>query len=93
MLTLNDTLRIPEHVLFTTVEQDAILLNTSSNQYYALEEVGTRLWELLSAGKGLRESVQVLLDEYEVTPPELESDLLELLTHLTENGLVEVVAG
>jgi hypothetical protein len=93
MLTLNDTLRIPEHVLFTTVEQDAILLNTRSNQYYALEDVGTRLWELLSAGKGLRESVQVLLDEYKVTPPELESDLLELLTHLTENGLVEVVAG
>jgi hypothetical protein len=93
MLTLNSRFQIPEHVLFTTVEQDAILLNTSTNQYFALEEVGTRLWELLSQGSGLREAHQVLLDEYEVTSAGLEQDLLELLGHLVENNLVEVVDG
>lgn len=93
MLSLDVKLQIPEYVLFTMVEQDAILLNTRSNQYFALEEVGTRLWALLSAGQGLREAYQALLAEYEVTPAELEHDLLDLLTRLKENGLVEVVDG
>ena len=93
MLTLDAKLQIPENVLFTTVEQDAILLNTSTNQYYVLEVVGMRLWMLLKDGMGLREAQRVLLDEYEVTPAELERDLLELLDHLMENGLVEVVEG
>ena len=93
MLSLDAQLRIPENVLFTTVEQDVILLNTRSNQYYVLEEVGMRLWELLNQAGGVREVYQALLDEYEVSPAELERDLLELLEHLMENGLVEMVEG
>ena len=93
MLSLNAQLRIPENVLFTVVEQDAILLNTHTNQYYVLEEVGMRLWELLNQADGVREVYQALLDEYEVSPADLERDLLELLGHLMENGLVEVVEG
>lgn len=91
MLTLAAKLRIPETVIFTTVEQDAILLNTHTSQYFALEEVGARLWELVSANQGLREAYQTLLEEYDVTPAKLETDLLELLDHLKEHGLVDVV--
>ena len=93
MLSLDAKLRIPENVLFTTVEQDAILLNTRTNQYYVLEEVGMRSWELLNQAGSVRGVYQALLDEYEVSPAELERDLLELLEHLMENGLVEVVEG
>lgn len=93
MLTLNTRLRISDTVIFTTVEQDAILLNTSTNQYFALEEVGMRLWELISVGQELCEVHQTLLTEYDVAPEELERDLLDLLEHLKENGLVEVVEG
>ncbi len=93
MLSLDARLRIPETVLFTTVEQDAILLNTHTNQYYVLEEVGMRLWELLNQAGGVRGVYQALLDEYEVSSAELERDLLELLGHLMENSLVEMVEG
>lgn len=93
MLTLNATLQVPEFVSFTLLEQDAVLLNTRNNRYYALDEVGARLWGLLSEGKQLREIYQTLMDEYEVSPAQLERDMLELLNHLVENGLVEIVQG
>ncbi len=89
MLTLDSRLRLPEQVVFTFVEQDAILLNTGTNKYFALDEVGARLWGLLSQGKSLRESHAALLEEYEVEPDRLEADLLELIGQLEENGLVE----
>jgi len=93
MLTLDAQLLIPKHVSFTLVEQDAILLNTRTNKYYALDEVGARLWGLLNEGKQLTDAYQMLLDEYEVKPARLEKDLLELIDHLVENGLVEVAEG
>jgi hypothetical protein len=93
MLTLDVSLGIPSHVIFTKVEQDAILLNTRTNKYFVLEEVGERLWELLNAGNSLRKSYGMLLDEYDVEPVQLEQDLLSLLAHLTENGLVEISSG
>jgi len=91
MLTLDSTLHIPAHVLSTTVDQDAVLLNTQTNQYYGLDEVGARLWALLSENNSLKDVYKILLDEYEVSPSQLEQDLLELLTDLLENDLVEVV--
>jgi len=92
MLTLTAALRIPDNVLFTTVDDDAVLLNTRTNQYFALDEVGARAWNLLTEGKSLRAAYEILLDEYEVDPVPLERDLLDLVGHLAENGLVEPVS-
>ncbi len=54
MLTLDSTLQIPDSVLFTTLDGDAVLLNARTNQYYSLSDVGARLWSLLSGGSSLR---------------------------------------
>jgi hypothetical protein len=91
MLTLDDTLLFPDIVSFTFVDEDAVLLNMQTNQYYLLDEVGARLWGLLRDGKSLRESYRALLEEYEVEPATLEQDVLELLEKLKEQGLVEIV--
>ncbi len=90
MVTLDSILHIPVHVLYTTVEQDAVLLNTLTNKYYSLNEVGARFWNLLVAGKTLREAHRALFEEFEVAPSRLEQDLLELVKHLQENGLIEI---
>lgn len=90
MLTLDTTLTIPASVLSTTVAADMVLLNTRTNTYYSLDEVGARFWNLLAGGKTLRETHQVLLQEYYVASTQLEQDLLELLEDLQKNGLVEI---
>ena len=91
MLTLEVPLRIPAKVAFGFVEQEAVLLNKRTNQYYRLDEVGARFWSLLRDGKSPRESHQVLLEEYEVDPIQLEQDLLELVDDLIKHGLLEIV--
>ena len=90
MLTLDASLHIPSHVLFTRIEQDAVLLNTLSNKYYSLNEVGARFWNLLAQGKMPREVHRMLLGEFEVESPQLEQDLLELIERLHQNGLIEI---
>jgi hypothetical protein len=92
MPTLNSALHIPAHVSFSVVGKDAFLLNTQTNKYYGLEEVGARLWQLLNEGASLQNAHQTILKEYTVEPAELEKDLLELIAQLMENGLVELVA-
>ncbi len=89
MLTLNTALHLPAHVSFSIVGEDAFLLNTQTNKYYGLEEIGTRLWALLTDGKSLQDAYQIILSEYEVAPDQLEQDILKLLEDLQKNGLVE----
>ncbi|HEX2997804.1 MAG TPA: PqqD family protein [Anaerolineales bacterium] len=90
MLTLDTVLRIPEYVMFTTIEQDVVLLNASTGNYYSLNQVGARFWHLLSEGKTLREIHRVLLVEFEVVSSQLKQDLLELVGQFQESGLVDV---
>jgi hypothetical protein len=91
VLTLDHHLKIPAPVSSALIEQSAVLLNKQTNQYFELDEVGARLWELLQQGKSLRESHQVLLGEYAVDPAQLEQDILDLVEDLEKHGLVEVV--
>jgi hypothetical protein len=91
MLTLEVVLRLPAYVSSTKVDEDVVLLNTRSNKYFALDEVGARLWNLLGEGKSLRECHRILLQEYKVESAQLEQDLLELLEQLRKHELVEIV--
>lgn len=90
MLTINSNLNIPAHVLFTEVDQTAVLLNTQTNKYFSLDEVGARFWELLKDKVLLPDIFETLLNEYEVTSTKLEQDILTLVKHLNDNGLVEI---
>jgi hypothetical protein len=92
MLTLDSVVKIPAVVSFGFVEEQVVLLNKQTNQYYRLDEPGARLWGLVKDGKSLREAYQVVLDEYEVEPAQLEQDVLELLDQLLQHGLVELVS-
>lgn len=92
MLTLDSSLRFPEAVSFTTVADGAVLLNTATSKYFALDAVGARLLELLRQGLTLRACHAQLLLEYAVEAAELERDLLDLVVSLREHGLVEVAA-
>jgi hypothetical protein len=89
MLTLDTTVHIADHVLFTGVDEEAVLLNTRNNKYFGLNDVGARFWDELSKST-LRRAYQVLFSEYAINPQQLEKDLLELTTLLVQHGLLEI---
>lgn len=83
-------LSIPNHVLTRQAAGETVLLNLDNEEYYGLDEVGNRLWELIENGTTFGQAITTLLDEYEVSREELESDLVQVLDDLHTNGLVLV---
>lgn len=90
MLSLDSCLRIPAHVVSSKAAGASVLLNTKTKKYFSLDEVGARFWEELKGGTGFRQTYETLLGEYNVSASQLESDLLELVQHLMDAGLVEL---
>ena len=80
---------VPEDVLFQEVGGETVLLDLASEQYFGLDEVGTRIWGLLNEGQGVGAIVDALLAEYAVERGQLEDDVRELLTALLDAGLIE----
>ncbi len=59
---------------------------------FVLNEVGARIWELIDRGRSVQQIEQLLLEEFDTTPEQLEEDLLRLLDQLQELGAIEAVA-
>ena len=90
LLTLAARVSPRDGVLFQQLQDEAVLLNLESGQYFGLDPVGTRIWNLLAEGKALPEVTSTILAEYEVEAARCEADLLKLLGDLAEQGLVTV---
>ena len=90
MITIDSTLRVPEDVLFHELSGEAVILNLVSGKYYGLDEVGTRMWTLLSEHGRLEPAYRALLEEYDVDQERLQADLIKLVEDLSAQGLVQV---
>ena len=79
---------VPEGVLFNQVAGEAVLLNLDTGQYYALNQVGARLWHLLLEHRRLEPVLERMLAEYEVAPEQLQADVDALLEDLLARRLL-----
>jgi hypothetical protein len=75
-------------ILFQDVSGDMILLDLDKEFYYGLNEVSSRIWNLLKQGKNLVETVDVLLSEYDTDRPTLEQDASQLVENMLEKGIL-----
>jgi hypothetical protein len=90
MVTFSDRAAAPAHVLVRLLDQESVLLNLESEQYFGLDETGTRMWQVVTASPNIDAAYQELLAEYDVQPEMLRENLNELLGHLVEHGLLQV---
>lgn len=91
MLTLRDRVSAPMHVLVRFLDRESVLLNLETEQYFGLDETGTRMWQLLTASPNIDAAYQELLAEFDVEPEMLRDNLTELLGRLVENGLLQIL--
>ena len=90
MATLESRISVPEDVLFRDLSGEAVVLNLETGKYYGLDEVGTRMWSLLTQHGRVEPAYQALLDEYDVAEEQLRQDVLSLVDELASHGLLQV---
>lgn len=55
---------------------------------YTLNDVGSRIWEILDGGTTVDKIISVLASEYKVEAQQAEADVMEFLAHMKEIGAV-----
>lgn len=72
-------------------EEESVLLSLETQQYYSLNETGSRIWELLSDGHNTASIAEALTKEWDVGRDEAAKYVESFLQELNEEGLVEAV--
>lgn len=78
-------------VLSVVTDTNTALLDLHSERYFTLNEVGTRIWELLGEGTELAVIVELLTEEYEAPFEVIEADARAVIAALLKARLVRRV--
>ena len=90
MISLQQQVTISSEVLSQEVDGETVLLDLKSENYFGLDEVGTRIWQLLSEGNDLQNVLNILLAEYDVDEQQLKKDLQDHISQLLEAELISL---
>jgi hypothetical protein len=91
MVSFTDRAAAPAHVLVRYLDKESVLLNLETEQYFGLDETGTRMWQLITASPCIDSAYQELLAEFDVEPELLRANLTDLLSRLVDSGLLQVL--
>jgi hypothetical protein len=77
-------------VVHQEINDEAVLLDLKSEQYFGLDSVGTRAWALMDGTRSLNEIATALAQHYDASFEQIIRDLCGLCSALVDAGLVEI---
>ncbi|MCC7040826.1 MAG: PqqD family protein [Burkholderiales bacterium] len=84
---------IPDTVLSTELDDEGVLLNLETGEYFGLDDVGLDFWKALAAHGEVGAARGALLARYDVAEDVLARDLDALIATLAKRKLVVVTDG
>jgi len=92
-ISFSDRVRVPDEVLISNLQEESVILNLNSERYFGLDDVGTRMFSVLTNSDSIEAAYESLAREYDVDRHELRQDLILLVENLLEQGLVAIEHG
>ena len=81
---------LSNNVFAQEIDDETIILDAITQEYFSLNEIGKVIWSLLSQNKNLEEIKAQMLEMYEVPEEQLEKDLLNFHQALAKKGLISI---
>ena len=90
-MNLTSKIKTKEGIFVQKVDDETILLDAETQEYFSLNEIGSVFYELIEEKENLEAVLQELCECFsDVEPTDLKKDLLEFVTALKEKGLLFV---
>ncbi|HEX3009587.1 MAG TPA: lasso peptide biosynthesis PqqD family chaperone [Bacteroidales bacterium] len=74
----------------SNIDGEIVMMSVENGEYYGLDEIGTRIWDLLENSLLVNELVDKLIEEFEVGKEDCTRDTLEFLNDLLSRNLLVV---
>jgi hypothetical protein len=77
-----------ERVLISRISDRVALFDVDAGTYYALNDVGGRIWELCDGNRQIHDVVAVIREEYDAPAHIVAADVSDLLADLARENLI-----
>jgi hypothetical protein len=92
-ISFSDRVTVPDEILISNLQKESVILNLDSERYFGLDDVGTRMFSVLTNSASIEAAYESLAQEYDVDRQVLRDDLIVLIENLLRQGLVTIEHG
>jgi hypothetical protein len=89
-MNIKSKVTISKNVFAQEIDDETIILDSTTQEYFSLNEIGKVIWSLLAENKNLEQIKEEMLEMYEVPEEQLEKDVLNFLQALEQKGLISI---
>ena len=79
-----------EDIVASDIDDEKVMMSVEKGQYYGLDPIGSRVWELIEKPIKVSDLIDALLLKYDVDRETCERDVLAFLEDLYEDGILQV---
>ncbi|HEX3007867.1 MAG TPA: lasso peptide biosynthesis PqqD family chaperone [Bacteroidales bacterium] len=73
------------------MDGEIVMMSVENGEYYGLDEIGSRIWELIESPVSVDQLINSLMTEFDVNHEECLNDTLEFLEDLRGKDLLLVI--
>ena len=84
------TARVSPNTLYRDVQGEAVLLKLDTGEYFGLDEVGSRIWQLIVEHGDLAAVERAMVQEFDVDAAVLAADLRRIVDELAAKRLIDI---
>jgi len=88
-MDLNKKISFSSYVMFQTIDDEAIILDIRTQKHFGLNQIASIFLSHIQNNTTTKDALDLILQEFDVTKQQLETDISALLDTLLEHGLIE----
>jgi len=77
-----------DELVHSDMDGETVMMSIEQSQYYGLDSVGTRIWDLIEDQMRVSDICAALMNEYDVTEQQCQQDVISFLQDMLENNTV-----
>ena len=89
-MNIKSKVTLSKNVFAQEIDDETIILDSVTQEYFSINEIGKVIWSLIEEKKNLEEIKAEMLDMYEVPEEQIEKDLLNFIQALEQKGLIKI---
>lgn len=90
MITPQTIVSQSSEIMATNLDDKLVMMSISQGEYYSLESVGARIWNLIEKPVSISDLCIDLAKEFEVNSEECKREVLEFITKLLQMEIVKI---
>ena len=93
MITTTTRVTTAPDVYAREFDGELVIVDLNGGEYFGLDQVGARIWDLLVAGASVEEAVTRIAATHDAPVERIRGDVVEITEKLVTHGLLRVVEG